>query len=184
MPSQTRIRREKGGSSVGGDTHPSQDGVATPISMGSAALSDRLVEEKYLEGEHLFVACQLARDSSNVIPCFTLLGDGATGFAFMDEAFTHRHQFPLIPLKNPRDLKVIDGRPVVFSQIAYVRAELQIRNHVEEAFFFITKLGHYPLVLGISWRRHHDISIRYSQNKITFDSDLCCKEHNAYGQPT
>ena len=152
--------------------------------MSSAVLSDRPVEEEHLEGEHL-VACQLSRDSSNVIPCFTLLDDGTTGFAFMDEAFAHRHQFPLIPLKKPHDLEVIDGRPVVSGQITHiVRAKLQIRNHMEEAFFFITKLSHYPLVLGIPWRRHHDISIRYSQNKVTFDSDICCKEHNAHGRPT
>ena len=153
--------------------------------MSSAALSDRPVEEEHLEGEHLVVACQLSYDSSNVIPCFTLLDDGTAGFAFMHQALAHRHQFPLIPLKKPRDLAVIDGRLVVSSQIMHiVRAKLQIRNHMEEAFFFITKLGHYPLVLGILWRRHYDILIQYFQNKITFDSDLCCKEHNAHGRPT
>ena len=88
--------------------------------MSSAALSDRPVEEEHLEGEHLVVACQLSRNSSNAIPCFTLLDDGATGFAFMDEAFAHRHQFPLIPLKKPRDLEVIDGRPVVSGQITHI----------------------------------------------------------------
>ena len=110
-----------------GDTCPSQDGIAIPISMSSAALSDRPVEEVYLEGEHLVIACQLFRDSSNAIPHFTLLDDGATGFAFMDEAFDHRHQFSLIPLKKPRDLEVIDGKLVVSGQIMHiVRAKLQI----------------------------------------------------------
>ena len=88
--------------------------------MSSAALSDRPVEEEHLEGEHLVVACQLSRDSSHVIPYFALLDDGATGFAFMDEAFAHRHQFPLSPLKEPRDLEVIDGRPVVSGQITHI----------------------------------------------------------------
>ena len=69
--------------------------------MSCTVLSDRPAEEEHLEGEHLVVACQLSRDSSNVIPCFTLLDDGATGFAFMDEAFAHRHQFQLVPLKKP-----------------------------------------------------------------------------------
>ena len=76
--------------------------------MSSTALIDRPVEEDHLEGEHLVVACQLSRDSSNLIRCFSHLDNGATGFAFMDEAFAHRHQFPLIPLKTPRDLEVID----------------------------------------------------------------------------
>ena len=108
------------GSGVEGDTCPSQESVAAPISMSSVALSDRPVEEEHLEGEHLIVACQLSRDSSNMIPCFTLLDDSATGFACMDKAFAHRHQFPLIPLKKPRDLEVIDGRPVVSSQIMQI----------------------------------------------------------------
>ena len=93
--------------------------------MSSAALSDKPVEEGHLEGEHLVVACQLVCDSTKVIPCFTLLDDGATGFAFMEEAFARRPQFPLIPQKKPRDLEVIDGRPVVSGQITYiVRAKL------------------------------------------------------------
>ena len=95
--------------------------------MSSAALSDNPVEEGHLEGEHLIVACQLACDSSNVIPCFTLLDNGATGFAYMDEAFARRHQYPLIPLKKPRDLEIIDGWPVVSGKITHiVRAKLQI----------------------------------------------------------
>jgi len=38
---------------------------------------------------------------------------------------------------------------------------------------FVTRLGHYPIVLGISWLRHHDIAIRLSSNTITFDSENC-----------
>ena len=64
--------------------------------------------------------------------------------------------------------------------ITYVsQTELQIRHHEEEAYFSIRKLGHYPLVLGILWRRHHDIAIKYSQNRFIFDSERCCKHHNA-----
>src|SRR5690606_25979252 len=47
---------------------------------------------------------------------------------------------------------------------------------------FVTKLCHYPIVLGIPWLRRHDISIKWSTNTITFDSDLClsrCLESSA-----
>ena len=95
--------------------------------MSSAALSERSVEEVQLEGEHLVVAYQLSHDSSNMILCFTLLDDCATGLAFMDEALDHRHQFPLIPLKKCSHLKVIDRRPVVSGQITHiVHSKLQI----------------------------------------------------------
>ena len=45
---------------------------------------------------------------------------------------------------------------------------------------FVTKLGHYPLVLGIPWLRHHDVAIRFASNRMTFDSEFClehCNEH-------
>ena len=79
------------GTGIEGDTCPSQDGVAKYIRISSVALSDRPMEEKHLEGEHLVIACQLAHDSSSMISCFTLLYDGATGFTFMDEAFARCH---------------------------------------------------------------------------------------------
>ena len=60
------------------------------------------MEERELEGNHLVIACQLAHDSSSVVSSHALINNGATGFAFMDEDFACRHQFPLIPLKKPR----------------------------------------------------------------------------------
>ena len=156
-----------------------------PLTIGSCALSEKAVEETELEGYQLVVACQLTSDTSRVIPTYALIDNGATGFAFMEEDFAHRHHFPLIPLKTPRALEVIDGRPIASGMIIHlVHAKLQIRNHVENAFFFITRLGHYPLILGIPWLRHHDSSIRFSTNKVTFDSEWCCKNHNAHGRPT
>ena len=138
-----------------------------------------------MEGDHLVVACQLARDSSPAISSHALIDNGATGFAFMDEDFARRHQFPLIPLKKPRTLEVIDGRPIVSGMITHlVCTKLQIRHHMEDAFFFVTRLGHYLLVLGIPWLRHHDVNIRFILNKLTFNSERCCTYHNAHGRPT
>jgi len=59
---------------------------------------------------------------------------------------------------------------------------MNINNHKEEVLMFITKLGHYPIVLGLPWMRRHDISISFSKNTITFDSDFClthCRPKNA-----
>ena len=55
---------------------------------------------------------------------------------------------------------------------------------MEMATFFVTQLGHYPSVLGIPWLREHDATIRWRANTITFDSEECCKTHNAFGHPT
>src|SRR6266567_6825675 len=103
----------------------------------------------------------------------------------MDQNFPRHHKLHLIPLKHPHELEVIDGQPVASGRTTHVtKARLQIRHHVEDAVFFITQLGHYPVVLGIPWRQYHDVTIRYSQNRITFDSERFCRHHNAYGRPT
>ena len=103
----------------------------------------------------------------------------------MDEDFARHHQFPLIPLKQPRTLAVIDRRPIASGMITHlIRAKLQIRHHVEDAFFFVTRLGHYPLVLGILWLWHHDVNIRFILNKLTFGLERSCTDHNAHGRPT
>ena len=80
-----------------------------------------------MEGDHLVVACQLACDSSSAISSHALIDNGATGFAFMDKDFAGHHQFPLIPLKKPCTLEVIDGRPIASGMITHlVPAKLQI----------------------------------------------------------
>jgi hypothetical protein len=35
---------------------------------------------------------------------------------------------------------------------------------------FVTKLGHYPIVLGIPWMKLHDVVIRFSSYTLTFRS--------------
>ena len=143
------------------------------------------MEERELEGDHLVVACQLARDPSSVVSSYARIDNSVTGFAFMDEDFARRHLFLQIPLKQPRTLEVIDGRPIASGMLTHlVRAKLQIRHHVEDAFFFVTRLGHYLLVLGIPWLRHHDVNILFILNKLTFGSKWCCTHHNAHGRPT
>ena len=143
------------------------------------------MEERKLEGDHLVVASQLARDSSSAMSSHALIDNGATSFAFLDEDFACHQRFPLILLKIPHALEVIDGSPIASGMITHlVHANLQIRHHVEDAFFFITRLGHYPLVLGIPWLRHHDDNIQFILNKLTFDSQRCCMHHNPHGSAT
>ena len=43
---------------------------------------------------------------------------------------------------------------------------------------FATKLGHYPLVLGIPWLRHHDVAIQFASNRMTFNSEFCLAHCN------
>jgi hypothetical protein len=123
-----------------------------------------------LEGGHLVVECTLNKDT----PSHALIDCGATGKSFIDENFARQHQWDLIPLNEPRVLEVIDGRCISSGTITHVvKLPFSIGNHGEELIAFVTNLGHYSLVLGIPWLRHHDVSIRFSRNTITFDSPAC-----------
>jgi transposase InsO family protein len=138
-------------------------------------LSSVSVREEELDGNHLVLSGQLVVED-NTISVKTLIDTGASGFAFIDEDFTRRHNIKTLTLKNPRHLEVIDGRPIqsgAITQIAHL--ELKINGHVEKSPFFVTKLGHYPIVLGIPWMQYHDVAIRFSSNTVTFDSPRCKK---------
>jgi hypothetical protein len=43
---------------------------------------------------------------------------------------------------------------------------------------FVTKLGHYPIVLGIPWLKQHDVAIRFASNLVTFGSQYCSAHCN------
>jgi len=43
---------------------------------------------------------------------------------------------------------------------------------------FVTKLGHYTIVLGILWLKLHDVAIRFSSCTLTFGSQYCASHCN------
>jgi hypothetical protein len=43
---------------------------------------------------------------------------------------------------------------------------------------FVTKLGHYPIVLGIPWLKQYDIAIHFASNLVTFGSQYCLAHCN------
>ena len=38
---------------------------------------------------------------------------------------------------------------------------------------FVTKLGHYPIVLGLPWLHRHDVHVGFTRNTLTFDFEFC-----------
>jgi hypothetical protein len=38
---------------------------------------------------------------------------------------------------------------------------------------FVTKLGHYSIILGIPWLRLHDVAVQFASNTVTFVSQYC-----------
>ena len=107
------------------------------------------IKEEWLDENHIVISTQI-QDKSSLISTHALVDCSATGFAFIDEEFVHDHNFPLFKLKKPRCLQVIDGRPIESSLIMHMtKLKITIVSHQEKIPLFVTKLGHYSIVLGL-----------------------------------
>jgi hypothetical protein len=45
---------------------------------------------------------------------------------------------------------------------------MKIRDHKESLPMFVTKLAHYPILLGIPWLLLHYVAVRFATNMVTF----------------
>ena len=127
--------------------------------MGPKALHDILpisscslqsnIKEELLDGNHIVISTQI-QDKCSLISTHALVDCGATGFAFIDKEFVCDHNFPLFKLKKPHCLEVIDGRPIESGLITHMtKLKMTITSHQEKIPLFVTKLGHYCIVLGL-----------------------------------
>src|SRR5258706_1172598 len=152
------------------------------LRISSLSVSDVELNENSLDGKHLVVKSSVAFGDS-VVSTHSLIDCGASGFSFVDEEFARQHSLPLTPLSKPRSLEVIDGRPIESGDITHTTTvTFTIGEHREQLPMFVTKLGHYPIVLGIPWLRHHDVAIRFASNLVTFGSPFCLD--NSIDRPT
>src|SRR6202048_210613 len=169
-------KRDVPGVSCG--TQLGQDGcVATsgpgPLQVSAMALKVPERELSQSNNAQFVLPCTVSNNEIS-ISTSCMIDSGATGFAFMDEDFATRHNLEKHPLDLPRELEAIDGRPVASGRITHaVRARINLEPHVDEIWFFLTSLGHFPVVLGIPWLRLHDPKINFKENRITFDSGYC-----------
>ena len=123
-----------------------------------------------LDGHHLIIKYTIEHSSCS-LDTHLLVDCGASGFTFIDKDYAQRHNLPLHSLKDPRRLEVIDGQTIDSGDITHVaKVGLDINGHREQLSAFVTKLGHYPLVLGIPWLRHHNPRIDWEKDSIDFVS--------------
>ena len=126
-----------------------------------------------MEGKRLVITCSMTVNNQE-IPTHALIDCGATGIAFMDQDFARHHQIPLQELKEKKQVEVIHRRPIESGYITHIaNVGMQIQEYEEQLPMFITKLGHYPIVLGILWLRLHDVDVHFASNTVTFGSQYC-----------
>jgi len=138
--------------------------------FGISRLSVSKVEvlEGSMEGKHLATTGTLMVNNRE-IPTHALIDCWATGIAFMDQNFARHHQIPLRELQEKRQVEVIDGRPIESGDITHVaKVDMMIQNQGEQLPMFVTKLGHYPIVLGIPWPWLRHVVVRFASNTVTF----------------
>jgi hypothetical protein len=98
----------------------------------------------------------------------------ATGYALIEQDFANHYQLLPCPLKTPHTLEGIDGQKISSGHITHiVEAQLSIHEYRERLPMFVTKLGYYPMVLGIPWLKQHNVAIHFALNLITFGSPYC-----------
>jgi predicted aspartyl protease len=132
------------------------------------------VEESRLSGEHFVVPITVAIDGKSIVTS-ALIDCGASGIAFIDQAFVSKFSIPTSKLNTPRILDVIDGRPVSSGAVTDLAClSATVGDHVENLPLFVTKLK-YPIVLGIPWLRMHDVTVNFGSYIITFNSNYCRK---------
>ena len=102
---------------------------------------------------------------------------GATAEGFISDSYAQKHDIPLIKLKRPRRLNVVDGRPSTVGNVTHkVAVKLSFDHHAEEIELFVTRLANYDVILGKPWMAKHNPLINWTTNTLCFDK-LYCQKH-------
>ena len=142
-----------------------------PTGLGLLISANALVAST--QYNHIVLPCTIA-SKETLFNTFAMADCGATA-SFIDSLFTQLHGLKFISMQHPCDFTVADGRIISSGAITHiVRIALALgRTHCEVLELYITRLGQYPVVLGLSWLQKHDPRIRFKENTVTFDSKYC-----------
>src|SRR5690349_4380700 len=101
------------------------------------------------------------------------IDSGANGLAFIDSSLAQKHGMDIQKFKQPRNLCVIDGQKARQPLTHYTTSTLTINGHQETITLFVTKLGRYPIVLGLPWLKKHLPLIDWARDSLMFVSKHC-----------
>ncbi|KAH0375210.1 hypothetical protein KCU92_g10240, partial [Aureobasidium melanogenum] len=129
--------------------------------------------EASLVTKHYAIPGMLSHRKQNTnVSC--LIDCGATGFAFIDQAFAHSMNYPLQPLSRPQFLTCFDGRETISGTVTHIaHASLSIGPHKENIAMFVTQLHAFPVILGLPWLERHNPSIDWASGALTIRSEFC-----------
>ena len=121
--------------------------------------------------------------SKGPIKVKALVDTGATGYAYIDQEFVDNHDLIKKPLTEPINLRMFNGEIASENTIQEetsinlsmegISGDIIVKHYDYKLQSMITKLGTYPLVLGIGWLRKHEPGIAWRTNKLEFISTYC-----------
>ena len=130
-------------------------------------------QESYLADNPLVLSGRLAVGAT-AVDVEAMVSCGVPDIALVDQNFAKDHGLELHRFKEPRGMNVADGRPLESGAITHIAFhQLDINGHQEELPMFVTKLGHYSLILGFSWMQMHEVAICFREHSLVFDSPHC-----------
>lgn len=124
------------------------------------------------KNEHIVVDIVL-KFNDQQINIFAMIDSGSMA-NFCDHDFATKHKLPLLKKSKPIEILTVDGSPISSGKVEFKsEITMNIGPHLESLSLDITRLGQYPIILGMPWLKLHNPSIKWAAHNITFDSTLC-----------
>ncbi|GAA5988531.1 hypothetical protein JCM11641_003305 [Rhodosporidiobolus odoratus] len=123
--------------------------------------------------EHLILPVRLS-EGSTTADTFAMVDSGSQG-NLLDEQYARALRLPLIRREVPIAVKSFDGHTDASSALSFYTSpvRLQVGSHIETVEFNVSRVAHYPIILGIPWLRAHDVSLHMQENRVSFRSPFC-----------
>ncbi|KAG1121331.1 hypothetical protein G6F42_012533 [Rhizopus arrhizus] len=141
------------------------------------------------DNEHIIVDVIITSRDNHQFKTFALIDSGSME-NFCDESFATRNKLPLVSKAAPVEIITVDGSPISSGKVTQETSiQMTMGLHTEKIKLSVTRLGQYPIILGIPWLKKHDPKIIWSTHSITFDSASCVhscfqKVHQIKALPT
>lgn len=124
-----------------------------------------VLSESQLDETHKVITVTFDKD----IESRTFIDFGASGFLIIDKDFVRIHNPTLLMSKVPKTVEVIDGREITDMDNKHmITIPCKINDHCEEIPTFVTRLWHYPLLLGILCLKHHHVNNYFVTGEMMF----------------
>ena len=102
----------------------------------------------------------------------TLIDSGASA-CFIDNDFAERHKIVKVKRNKSSVVRMIDGRTLSSGAVTEITEPLLLTmgEHTERIVFNVIRSPSYPIILGMTWLKHHNPIINWKDKTIKF---ICC----------